>query len=88
MRDKIEKIINDWDPIGFFPMAPEDEYTDEISKIHEYIYSEKNQQLQFQQLQIRQIQALAETKSRAMHAGRKENIGAEKDIRNYGTNGL
>ncbi|MCI8694524.1 MAG: DUF1871 domain-containing protein [Lachnospiraceae bacterium] len=61
MRDKIEKIINDWDPIGFFPMAPEDEYTDEISKIHEYIYSEKNQQLQFQQLQIRQIQALAET---------------------------
>ncbi|MCM1235243.1 MAG: DUF1871 domain-containing protein [Ruminococcus flavefaciens] len=30
-------IINDWDPVGFFPMAPKDEYMNEITKIYEYI---------------------------------------------------
>ena len=29
--------INEWDPIGLFPMAPEDEYMNEIIKIMEYL---------------------------------------------------
>ncbi|EOH96596.1 hypothetical protein UAY_02964 [Enterococcus moraviensis ATCC BAA-383] len=33
MYDKVEKIINEWDPIDLFPMAPEDEYSQEIRKI-------------------------------------------------------
>jgi len=40
--EKITKIINDWDPIGFFPMAPKDEYVNEIKKIYEYVYSNQN----------------------------------------------
>ena len=44
--EKIEKIINDWDPIGFFPMAPKDEYINEVTKIYEYVYSKKNLQIQ------------------------------------------
>ena len=35
--ESVREIINDWDPIGVFPMAPDDEYEDEIKKIHEYI---------------------------------------------------
>jgi len=31
--ERITQIINDWDPIGFFPMAPKDEYINEIKKI-------------------------------------------------------
>lgn len=30
MYKKIEKVINDWDPMGLFPHAPEDEYSLEI----------------------------------------------------------
>ena len=33
MYDKVEKIINEWDPIELFPMAPKDEYSQEIKKI-------------------------------------------------------
>lgn len=43
--EKITKIINDWDPIGFFPMAPKDEYVNEIKKIYEYVYSNQNLQI-------------------------------------------
>jgi len=32
-------IINAWDPMGFFPMAPEDEYINEINMISEYVDS-------------------------------------------------
>ena len=32
--ERITQIINDWDPIGFFPMAPKDEYINEIKKIN------------------------------------------------------
>ena len=35
--DRIEQIINEWDPIGLFPMAPKDEYVEEGKKIVEYI---------------------------------------------------
>ena len=35
--DRIEQIINEWDPIGLFPMAPKDEYVEEEKKIVEYI---------------------------------------------------
>lgn len=42
---KLTKIINDWDPIGFFPMAPKDEYVNEIKKIYEYVYSNQNLQI-------------------------------------------
>lgn len=41
----IEKIINAWDPLGFFPMAPKDEYADEIRKIHEFVCSNDNLQI-------------------------------------------
>lgn len=32
--NEIMKIINEWDPISFFPMAPKDEYINEITKIY------------------------------------------------------
>ncbi len=35
--DKILLVVNEWDPIGFFPMAPKDEYISEIKKICEYL---------------------------------------------------
>lgn len=35
--DRIEQIINEWDPIGLYPMAPKDEYVEEEKKIVEYI---------------------------------------------------
>ncbi len=31
------KIINEWDPIDFFPMAPEDEYSNEILQVENNI---------------------------------------------------
>ena len=30
---EIMNLINAWDPIGFFPLAPKDEYINEIRKI-------------------------------------------------------
>ncbi|MBC1443175.1 DUF1871 family protein [Listeria seeligeri] len=33
MYDKVEKIINEWDPIDLFLLAPKDEYNQEIKKI-------------------------------------------------------
>ena len=43
--ERITQIINDWDPIGFFPMAPKDEYINEIKKISEFVYSNYNLQV-------------------------------------------
>lgn len=40
--EKVTKIINDWDPVGFFPMAPKDEYKNEIEKICECIHMNPN----------------------------------------------
>lgn len=37
MKDKIAKIINKWDPIALFPMAPEDEYINEIENIEKTV---------------------------------------------------
>lgn len=37
----IKKIINEWDPICLFPMAPEDEYEKEIAEIHNLLTKEK-----------------------------------------------
>lgn len=33
MYEKIEDIINKWDPLEVFPFAPKDEYENEINKI-------------------------------------------------------
>ena len=33
----VAHIINEWDPIGLFPMAPKDEYCKEIAEIYGYI---------------------------------------------------
>lgn len=33
MYKKVEKIINDWDSVYLFPLAPKDEYSQEINKI-------------------------------------------------------
>lgn len=40
--DKIQEIINEWDPIGLFPMAPKDEYMGEITEIYQYLNANKN----------------------------------------------
>ena len=40
--EKLMQIINDWDPIGFFPMAPKDEYSDEIQLIYQYLRDNYN----------------------------------------------
>ncbi|MCT0015474.1 DUF1871 family protein [Lactococcus lactis subsp. lactis] len=37
MKNKIENIINEWDPIDLFPFAPNDEYKREIEKISELL---------------------------------------------------
>ncbi len=36
IMEKLLDIINEWDPIGLFPMAPKDEYMNEAKKIYEY----------------------------------------------------
>lgn len=33
MFDRVSKIINKWDPVNLFPMAPEDEYSWEVNEI-------------------------------------------------------
>ena len=40
--ESLREIINDWDPIGVFPMAPDDEYEAEIKKIYEYVSDNTN----------------------------------------------
>ena len=37
MNKKIIEIINEWDPVELFPMAPQDEYFEEILRIEEII---------------------------------------------------
>lgn len=37
----IRDIINEWDPIRLFPMAPQDEYEGEIAQIHDLLRKEK-----------------------------------------------
>lgn len=37
----IRDIINEWDPICLFPMAPEDEYEEEIAQIHNLLINKK-----------------------------------------------
>lgn len=44
--ERITQIINDWDPIGFFPMVLKDEYINEIKKISEFVCSNHNLQVQ------------------------------------------
>lgn len=43
--ERITQIINDWDPIGFFPMAPKDEYISEVKKISEVVCADHNLQV-------------------------------------------
>ena len=35
--EKITEIINEWDTIELFPMAPKDEYIEEVKLIYEYL---------------------------------------------------
>lgn len=42
MYKKIEKVINDWDPMGLFPYAPEDEYSLEINQIVDVLENQPN----------------------------------------------
>jgi hypothetical protein len=37
MKDKVAKIINEWDPIDLFPFSPKDEYQVEIELISELV---------------------------------------------------
>ncbi|MFN7253241.1 MAG: hypothetical protein ACK4M9_21075 [Anaerobacillus sp.] len=34
----VKKIVNDWDPIGLLPSAPDDEYEFEVTRITEGLY--------------------------------------------------
>lgn len=51
----ITKIINDWDHLGFFPMAPKDEYVNEINKIYKYVYLNQSVQSQILAEEINKI---------------------------------
>jgi len=42
MIEKINTIIDDWDPIGLFPFAPKDEYLDESQSIYNGYKNEMN----------------------------------------------
>ncbi|MCM1257746.1 MAG: DUF1871 family protein [Roseburia sp.] len=42
MLENITEIINEWDPIGLFPLAPEDEYECEIKKIYDDMHFDLN----------------------------------------------
>ncbi|MCH5259570.1 MAG: DUF1871 family protein [Lachnospiraceae bacterium] len=53
--NKIAKIINDWDPIGFFPMAPKNEYANEIEKIYSFISSHPETHIQLLAEEINKI---------------------------------
>jgi len=48
--DRIEAVINEWDPLGFFPMAPLDEYSNEVQQIREYL--DDNEKMQVEQLAV------------------------------------
>lgn len=37
MKKEIKKIIDDWDPMGLFPDAPDDEYCMEIAEINKLV---------------------------------------------------
>jgi hypothetical protein len=39
MNKKVTKIINKWDPMNLFPMAPDNEYKYEIKKIVDFVKS-------------------------------------------------
>ena len=42
MREKVAKIINDWDPIDLFPYSPKDEYEVEIDLISKLLEETTN----------------------------------------------
>lgn len=35
--DRVNEVINNWDPIDLFPLAPSDEYSSEIKQIFEVV---------------------------------------------------
>lgn len=41
-KDSIRIIINQWDPMNFFPSAPDDEYSMEIDSIIRFFSSRKD----------------------------------------------
>lgn len=55
MKFKIMSIINEWDPIDLFPMAPINEYDSEIEKILFFLKSKKNITISQLQLEINKI---------------------------------
>lgn len=44
MRKKIKKIIDDWDPMGLFPDAPEDEYVVEIAAVYKLVKNTQDEE--------------------------------------------
>lgn len=55
MKFKITSIINEWDPIDLFPMAPINEYDSEVEKILFFLKSKKNITISQLQLEINKI---------------------------------
>ncbi|MBP3285056.1 MAG: DUF1871 family protein [Clostridia bacterium] len=46
--DEIIKVINEWDPIGFFPLAPKNEYFNEVKCIYDFM--QQNQDIRIEKL--------------------------------------
>jgi hypothetical protein len=42
MNRIVKTIIDEWDPIDLFPLAPNDEYQNEIKEIVDFIYKNEN----------------------------------------------
>ena len=51
LNKKILNVINRWDPLELFPIAPEDEYCEEIKKIQKYI--ENSNELSTEKLAVK-----------------------------------
>ena len=46
-KERIKKIIDEWDPIDLLPFAPPDEYDYEINKIYSVIEDKVNIEHQY-----------------------------------------
>jgi hypothetical protein len=51
MLKKINEIVDGWDPMGLFPFAPKDEYTDESVLIERALEKTSNERLLGEEIQ-------------------------------------
>lgn len=55
MKQHITQIINEWDPIDLFPMAPENEYIREIEIVENIIIENSNLSIRELGYQIQKV---------------------------------